>query len=72
LPVRDRGGYRQSALVLGAAQLGSAYGIANTTGDLDQAAVDTLLAEAVTMGVTHVDTARAHPYVSAGRRGWGV
>jgi aryl-alcohol dehydrogenase-like predicted oxidoreductase len=60
MPVRDRGGYRQSALVLGAAQLGSAYGIANTTGDLDQAAVDALLRRAIELGVSHVDTARAY------------
>ncbi|MEV0274442.1 aldo/keto reductase [Hamadaea sp. NPDC050747] len=60
MPVRDQGGYRQSALVLGAAQLGMAYGIANTTGDLDQAAVDALLRRAADLGVTHVDTARAY------------
>ncbi|NUR73469.1 MAG: aldo/keto reductase [Hamadaea sp.] len=60
MPVRDQGGFRQSALVLGAAQLGMAYGIANTTGDLDQTAVDALLAKAAELGVTHVDTARAY------------
>ncbi|MFC4135490.1 aldo/keto reductase [Hamadaea flava] len=37
-----------------------AYGIANTTGDLGQPAVDALLRRAAELGVTHVDTARAY------------
>lgn len=60
LPVRERGGYRQSALVLGGAQLGGAYGIANTTGGSSDAAAASLLHAAVSCGVTHVDTARAY------------
>lgn len=60
LPVRERGGYRQSTLVLGGAQLGGAYGIANTTGGLSDADAATLLHAASELGVTHVDTARAY------------
>ncbi|MDR7280725.1 aldo/keto reductase [Catenuloplanes atrovinosus] len=60
LPVRERGGYRQSALVLGGAQLGGAYGIANTTGGPTDAVAAELLVAAAGLGVTHVDTARAY------------
>jgi aryl-alcohol dehydrogenase-like predicted oxidoreductase len=60
VPVRERAGYRQSALVLGAAQLGGAYGIANTVGMPDDDATARLLRTAVALGVTHVDTARAY------------
>jgi aryl-alcohol dehydrogenase-like predicted oxidoreductase len=60
MPVRERGGYRQSALVLGGAQLGGAYGIANTIGMPDDDATARLLRTAVDLGVTHVDTARAY------------
>lgn len=60
VPVRERAGYRQSALVLGAAQLGGAYGIANTTGMPDDDATARLLRTAASLGVTHVDTARAY------------
>ena len=52
--------YRQSALVLGTAQLGGAYGIANRTGTPDQGAVARILATAREVGVTHLDTARAY------------
>ncbi len=57
---RERGGYRQSALVLGTAQLGGAYGIANRTGVPGDDAVATILATARSLGVTHLDTARAY------------
>ncbi|GAB7042059.1 MULTISPECIES: aldo/keto reductase [Catenuloplanes] len=60
LPVRDRGGYRQSALVLGGAQLGGAYGIANSTGGPTDASAAALLHAAADLGITHVDTARAY------------
>jgi aryl-alcohol dehydrogenase-like predicted oxidoreductase len=60
LPVRERGGYRQSTLVLGGAQLGGAYGIANITGGPSDAAASALLHAAVSCGITHVDTARAY------------
>jgi aryl-alcohol dehydrogenase-like predicted oxidoreductase len=60
VPVRERAGYRQSALVLGAAQLGGAYGIANTVGMPDDDATARLLRTAAELGVTHVDTARAY------------
>lgn len=60
LPVRRRGDYEQSALVLGTAQLGSAYGIANTTGRPADDAAARLLAAAAELGVTHLDTARAY------------
>jgi aryl-alcohol dehydrogenase-like predicted oxidoreductase len=57
---RQRGDYSQSALVLGTAQLGGAYGIANRTGVPDLAARERLLATARELGVTHLDTARAY------------
>ncbi|MFG1989396.1 aldo/keto reductase [Actinoplanes sp. NPDC048988] len=60
VPVRRRGAYRQSALVLGTAQLGGAYGIANRTGVPDDDATARMLATARDLGVTHLDTARAY------------
>ncbi|MCO8272496.1 aldo/keto reductase [Actinoplanes sp. TRM 88003] len=60
VPVRARGAYRQSALVLGTAQLGGAYGIANRTGMPDDDATARMLTAARDLGVTHVDTARAY------------
>ncbi|MCY1144893.1 aldo/keto reductase [Actinoplanes sp. Pm04-4] len=60
VPVRARGAYRQSALVLGTAQLGGAYGIANRTGVPDDDATVRMLTAARDLGVTHVDTARAY------------
>lgn len=60
VPVRARGAYRQSALVLGTAQLGGAYGIANRTGMPDDDATARMLATARDLGVTHLDTARAY------------
>ncbi|WP_250003268.1 aldo/keto reductase [Actinoplanes sp. M2I2] len=60
VPVRARGAYRQSALVLGTAQLGGAYGIANRTGVPDDGATARMLTTAQELGVTHLDTARAY------------
>ncbi|MEV4344105.1 aldo/keto reductase [Actinoplanes sp. NPDC049596] len=60
VPIRARGSYRQSALVLGTAQLGGAYGIANRTGVPDDDATARMLATARELGVTHLDTARAY------------
>jgi aryl-alcohol dehydrogenase-like predicted oxidoreductase len=60
VPVRTHGAYRQSALVLGTAQLGGAYGIANRTGVPDDDATARILATARDLGVTHLDTARAY------------
>jgi aryl-alcohol dehydrogenase-like predicted oxidoreductase len=57
---RQRGDYSQSALVLGTAQLGGAYGIANRTGVPGPNAVAGILATARELGVTHLDTARAY------------
>src|SRR5689334_8400949 len=48
--IDERGGYRQSALVLGTAQLGGAYGIANRTGVPGPAAVAGILATARAYG----------------------
>jgi aryl-alcohol dehydrogenase-like predicted oxidoreductase len=58
--IDERGGYRQSALVLGTAQLGGAYGIANRTGAPGPAAIVRILAAARELGITHLDTARAY------------
>lgn len=60
VPVRLRGSYRQSVLVVGTAQLGGAYGIANRTGVPDDDATARILAAARDLGVTHLDTARAY------------
>lgn len=60
VPLRDRTGLGQSAMVLGGAQLGMHYGVANQSGRPDDAAVRAMLRSAVSGGVTHVDTARAY------------
>jgi aryl-alcohol dehydrogenase-like predicted oxidoreductase len=60
VPVRAASDYRQSALVLGTAQLGGAYGIANRTGVPGDDAVAHILNTARELGVTHLDTARAY------------
>ena len=52
LPVRD--------LILGAAQLGLPYGIANTTGQPSRVDSELLIKAAVANGVAYVDTARAY------------
>jgi aryl-alcohol dehydrogenase-like predicted oxidoreductase len=58
--IRQRGDYSQSALVLGTAQIGGAYGIANRTGVPGDTAVAGILATARELGITHLDTARAY------------
>src|SRR5213593_2978397 len=60
VPVRRRGDYQQSVLVVGTAQLGGAYAIANRTGVPDDDAAARILAAAGELGVTHLDTARAY------------
>ncbi|NMO55028.1 aldo/keto reductase [Actinoplanes sp. TBRC 11911] len=60
LPIRTHGAYRQSSLVLGTAQLGMAYGIANRAGVPDDDTVAGILETARRLGVSHVDTARAY------------
>jgi spore coat polysaccharide biosynthesis protein SpsF len=59
VPVRDRSELGQSALILGARQLGGDYGICNTTGRPSMDQVRAMLRTAVERGVTHADTARA-------------
>jgi aryl-alcohol dehydrogenase-like predicted oxidoreductase len=49
-----------ATLVLGTAQLGMAYGIANRTGAPAPAAAQALIARALALGVTQFDTARAY------------
>jgi aryl-alcohol dehydrogenase-like predicted oxidoreductase len=60
IEIRRRGDYRQSVLILGTAQLGMAYGIANRTGAPDDDATTRMLATARDLGITHLDTARAY------------
>lgn len=50
----------QGRWVLGTAQLGLDYGVANTHGLLDKASVGAVLGAAERAGVSHVDTARAY------------
>lgn len=50
----------QGPLVLGTAQLGLDYGVANTGGMPTDAAAAEILATAAQLGVTHVDTARTY------------
>ena len=47
-------------LVLGTAQLGLAYGIANQSGQPDQTTADTLIKTAIANGATFLDTARTY------------
>lgn len=47
-------------LVLGTAQLGLAYGVANQSGQPDQPTADTLIKTAIANGVSFLDTARAY------------
>jgi aryl-alcohol dehydrogenase-like predicted oxidoreductase len=60
LPIREPVAYGQSCLVLGGAQLGGTYGIANTSGMPDDGTTVAMLDLAARAGVTHVDTARAY------------
>ncbi|NNG40180.1 cytidylyltransferase [Flexivirga sp. ID2601S] len=50
----------QGPWVLGAVQIGVAYGVANRTGRPDPVGAARILAIAAASGVTHVDTARAY------------
>lgn len=49
-----------SKLVLGTAQLGSDYGIANCFGKPDRITAERLIKEAIVNGVAYIDTARAY------------
>ncbi len=60
LPVGMAGGQPQSALVLGTAQLGMAYGAANLGGLPDAPEAREVIATAVAHGITHFDTGRAY------------
>ena len=60
VPTRDTTDLGQSSLVLGAAQLGGAYGVLNTRGELAAAEVVSIFDVAAASGVTHIDTARAY------------
>lgn len=51
---------RQSRLIIGTAQLGSAYGATNAIGDLDEQQANALLHSVMQHGISHVDTARAY------------
>lgn len=59
-PFQPRGDRPVPKLVFGAAQLGSAYGIANKTGQPDWKTAQELLKIAIANGVIHIDTARAY------------
>jgi len=61
LPVRWRGDYRQAVLVLGTAQLGGSYGPAQADVTGTDATVG-LLRAATSLGLTHIDTARAYGF----------
>jgi len=50
----------QSELVLGTAQLGMEYGIANKTGEPSRSAANKIVRTAIAHGVTSIDTARAY------------
>jgi spore coat polysaccharide biosynthesis protein SpsF (cytidylyltransferase family)/aryl-alcohol dehydrogenase-like predicted oxidoreductase len=52
--------YPTPRLVYGTAQLGGKYGIANTTGLLDEKKCTELIKMAISNGITHLDTARAY------------
>lgn len=60
VPAKDVGGATHGTLVLGTAQLGMAYGIANRTGAPREDEATAIVREAVAHGVTHIDTARAY------------
>lgn len=60
VPVREINGEPYSVLILGTAQLGMNYGIANITGHPSESESVRILKKAVEIGVTHVDTARAY------------
>lgn len=60
VPVRTVGGAFHGKLVLGTAQLGLTYGITNRTGEPAEAEAEAIIKQAIAVGITHVDTARAY------------
>lgn len=60
LPAKMHLGQVHSDLVLGTAQLGGTYGIANTSGPPSESDAIDLVRTALRHGVTHIDTARAY------------
>lgn len=60
IPIVRRNGESYSSITLGTVQLGMNYGIANHTGQPNDADTATILAMAVDSGVTYLDTARAY------------
>ena len=59
-PVSTVDGRSQSEMVLGTAQLGQVYGVANLDGLPDESMAQEVLGTALAYGVTHVDTGRAY------------
>ena len=53
-------GFEPSPITLGSAQLGMAYGVANTAGQPSEAGALAILDRAVALGITTIDTARAY------------
>jgi spore coat polysaccharide biosynthesis protein SpsF (cytidylyltransferase family)/aryl-alcohol dehydrogenase-like predicted oxidoreductase len=60
VPFQPHGKCPTPKFVLGAAQLGSNYGIANTTGQPDKKQCQELIKTAVSNGVVYIDTARVY------------
>jgi spore coat polysaccharide biosynthesis protein SpsF len=60
VPARIVAGNLQSSLVLGGAQFGMPYGIANRAGKPDDAALHAILGLAEAAGVSHLDTAAGY------------
>jgi spore coat polysaccharide biosynthesis protein SpsF (cytidylyltransferase family)/aryl-alcohol dehydrogenase-like predicted oxidoreductase len=65
IPLQPFAGAPTPKLVLGTAQLGSNYGIANTTGQLNLAQCQQLLKTAIANGVMYLDTASAYGHSEA-------
>lgn len=59
-PFQPRADHPVPKLVFGTAQFGSAYGIANKTGQPNSNMAQELLKVAIANGVTHIDTARSY------------
>lgn len=57
---QPQGEYAASKLVLGTAQFGLNYGIANATGKPTPSSVSALIKQAISNGVNYLDTARAY------------
>lgn len=60
IPIVWRGEESYSSVTLGTAQFGMNYGVANRTGQPNDADTAAMLAMAISGGVTHLDTARAY------------